>query len=472
MIHHDYVNFLKASVVPSLINLKDDVKNFVQSIHKDPHLRSAILYDCRQNTDHMLLRLDQSARHAQHSPDSLSPQEDPTLLNLGVIQAFKTMFQDENTLQENVLQLQREVATVEQRIIGSLNVISKNWESYCVDHFVDDKEIVGKITDVMDAMPANADWNEFVRRNQFQLVNENAAYKSDKDMIYNNQSNPMCAPVKVNFLNRKQVMRGWNEGLYVLTPCGYMHGYKSAKHFETQPLHPETSIFLPNSTVTSTDEQAEDYCFQVTTGAKRTNKMHLGEKKFIFQANDAQDLANWYQAAAELSGRNACHEQFELEGVAPVMPGLGQAQQPRLLTHQEVPEEQAPTEQESDDDDSEYVQRAPGNLDRYEAPLGTASVLPSDMPSTSTAPVAPGIQARDERIAQAMPKSLVTPDPAGDAALAIPTEENTLDQQGLQRGSVEANVSDILDGQVPGDDAENPASANQSKKKSSKKRRN
>jgi hypothetical protein len=114
------------------------------------------------------------------------------------------------------------VATVEQRIYGSLHIITKNWEDYCIEHRIDAKTIVGKVTTTFENIKTNSDWNEFVRRNQFQLVNEKATYKTDDDMNYANQNNNLCIPTKVNFLNRKTTFKKWKEGLYILTPCKYL----------------------------------------------------------------------------------------------------------------------------------------------------------------------------------------------------------------------------------------------------------
>lgn len=143
------------------------------------------------------------------------------LIPSGVIQAFQSLYNAENNLHENVIQLQREAATVEQRIYGSLKIITKNWEDFCLENRMDARTIVNKVTSTFDNIQPNSDWNEFVRRNQFQLVNEKAKYKTDEDMNYTNQSNDLCIPTKVNFLNRKTAFKKWKEGLYVLTPCKY-----------------------------------------------------------------------------------------------------------------------------------------------------------------------------------------------------------------------------------------------------------
>ncbi|KAI8330983.1 hypothetical protein BC941DRAFT_360835, partial [Chlamydoabsidia padenii] len=289
MMHHEYAGYLKSAVIPSLANIQEDLKIFVKSIEKDPSLRSSILYNARQQADNMVNQLDNAVKYVHHTPDKVSPTEDPALLNLSVVQAFKSLYNEENQLHENVIQLQRETATVEQRIFGSLSNVTSNWENFLIENRMDARSLVDKVTSTITNIQPNSDWNEFVRRNQFQLVNEKATYKTDDEMSYANQSNSLCIPTKVNFLNRKNALKKWKEGLYVLTPCGYLHGFKNAKHFETDPLSPDLSIFLPHATVSSTDEQAADLCFQIS-GRKKTLG---GQKAFIFQANDESDLADW-----------------------------------------------------------------------------------------------------------------------------------------------------------------------------------
>ncbi|CAO3598325.1 unnamed protein product [Absidia cylindrospora] len=219
-------------------------------------------------------------------------------------------------------------------------------------------------------------------------------------MTYANQSNNLCIPAKVNFLNRKTAFKKWKEGLYVLTPCGYLHGFKNARHFETEPLSPEISLFLPNATVSATDEQAEDLCFQIAMGRKK--RMSLGgQKVFIFQANDESDLADWYSEAQRLSQVNAEHEVMDMEVVPPALPGMephereqeyadnerlalaaagSSGQQSNRLIGQgdeteEAQQQQDRTMMESSDDDDHYDSNAKPTVSGNNN-LSTAAVLP------------------------------------------------------------------------------------------------
>ncbi|CAO3598326.1 unnamed protein product [Absidia cylindrospora] len=91
MMHHEYAGYLRSAVIPSLNNLQNDIQNFIKSIERDPCLRSSILYHARQEADSMVNHLDTAIKYVYHSPDRVTVSEDPTLLNLGVIQSFRTL---------------------------------------------------------------------------------------------------------------------------------------------------------------------------------------------------------------------------------------------------------------------------------------------------------------------------------------------------------------------------------------------
>lgn len=169
----------------------------------------------------------------------------------------------------------------------------------------------------------------------------------------------------------------WTDN-YLVFEGGYLHGFKNARHFETAPLSPELSIFLPQTTVSSTDALAEDLCFQIE-GRKRTLG---GQKSFVFQANDESDLADWYSEAQRLSQVNDEHHVMDMECVPPALPGMepherqeeyansrllaaSDQQQNRLI---DQGDEEEPTMDSSDDDN------------HYDNNLSTAAVLPDVTP--------------------------------------------------------------------------------------------
>lgn len=89
VLHQDYVNYLDRSVIPSLRNIKQDIKNLVKAITRDKNLRSSNLYDGRMQVDHLVSKLDRVIQADSQQPDNAFQHDDPLLLNCGkTIQIF------------------------------------------------------------------------------------------------------------------------------------------------------------------------------------------------------------------------------------------------------------------------------------------------------------------------------------------------------------------------------------------------
>ncbi|KAF7723516.1 hypothetical protein EC973_001891 [Apophysomyces ossiformis] len=301
MLHHEYVNYLSRAVIPSLRGVKEDIKRMVASIGKDKDLSSDSLYHSRMHVDQLLSQLDQTIQMTMQAPHTANHRIDPLLLNLGVFHAIKQLNEQENILHENVLNLQREVGMFEQKIVENIRYITRKLHEYRLQKKMDSYEVMGKITSSFDSVQPNTEWNEFVRRNQNNLVRENAAYKTDQVAEYPNKHHELVQPIKFGFLERKTtLMRHWVEGLYVLSPAGYLHGYKNAESFNSDPLHPEISIFLPNTTVTQPEEEDTR---MIEIRGKNAQGTLARERTFVFRTSNDAEYQDWLNQIHAMSER-------------------------------------------------------------------------------------------------------------------------------------------------------------------------
>ncbi|KAG0174457.1 hypothetical protein DFQ28_006473 [Apophysomyces sp. BC1034] len=289
MLHHEYVNYLSRAVIPSLRSVKDDIKRMVTSISKDKDLSSESLYQSRMIVDNLLSKLDQTIQMTMQSPQTANHR------------AIKKLHENENILHDNVLNLQREVGMFEQKIVENIRYVAQRLQEYRLQKKMDSYELMGKITTAFDSIQPNTEWNEFVRRNHNNLVQENAAYKTDRVVDYPNKQHELVQPIKFGFLERKtSLMRQWVEGLYVLSVAGYMHGYKNAELFNSNPLHPETSIFLPNTSISQSDDD-DDRVIEIR-GKNAQGTITL-EKTFTFRASNAAEYQEWLGLIYALADR-------------------------------------------------------------------------------------------------------------------------------------------------------------------------
>jgi hypothetical protein len=144
---------------------------------------------------------------------------DPFLVNLGVIHAIRDLCDHENRLHDNILQLQRETGLFEQKIIESVRHVLKNYQDYRTRNKMESQDFIGKVNETFSYVTPTTEWNNFVHRNQFNLVMENSAYKTEDQVEYPNQESPYVRAIKIGPLQLKAgMMRGWTEGVYLLTP--------------------------------------------------------------------------------------------------------------------------------------------------------------------------------------------------------------------------------------------------------------
>lgn len=223
--HQDFVDYIDRSVLPGLQSVKRDVKAMLKSIIKDKRLRSTHLYHRRMQTDQLVSKLDSIIHADSQMPDTAYRHPDPLLVNCAVYQSYKVMNDEENTLHDNVLNLQREMALFEQGIIENCRGICQRLLDFRVNNNMEDGSVFGSVITAFNQLGPDTEWRQFYRRNKYHLISEKAPYKSDQDIQYRNQHDELVQPIKVGLLERKTgVMRNWTEGLYVLTPGKlYMH---------------------------------------------------------------------------------------------------------------------------------------------------------------------------------------------------------------------------------------------------------
>lgn len=219
ILHHENSNYIQGVVIPSLRGIKGDIKTFLIQIEKDKGFKSNLIFESRLQVDRLITRLDKVIASTQRNPHMADQTTDPFLVNLGIIHAVRELCDRENQLHDNILNLQREVGIFEFKIIESVRHIMQQYQEYRLKNKMEDNDYVGKVMQTFDAIKADTEWNEFVRRNQYNLVMESSAYKTENLIEYPNQDSKFVRAIKIGPLQLKTgMLKGWTEGVYLLTP--------------------------------------------------------------------------------------------------------------------------------------------------------------------------------------------------------------------------------------------------------------
>ena len=229
IMHQESSSYLMGAVIPALRAIKADIKTMILQISKDKALKSDLIFDSRMQVDRLITRLGRVIESTQRAPHLADHNTDPFLINLGIIHAIRELCDHENRLHDNVLNLQKETGIFEQKIIESVRHVLKNYQDYRVRNKMEYEDFIGRVNETFDHIQPTTEWNNFVHRNQFNLVMENSGYKTENMVEYPNQDSRFVRATKIGPLQLKTgMMRGWTEGVYILTP-----GKKKKKKTET-----------------------------------------------------------------------------------------------------------------------------------------------------------------------------------------------------------------------------------------------
>ncbi|EPB84648.1 hypothetical protein HMPREF1544_08591 [Mucor circinelloides 1006PhL] len=296
MLHHESAGYLEKAVIPALRAIKNDIKTMIIAIQKDKALKSTDIFESRMQVDKLISRLDKVIECCNRSPQTANDNTDPFLVNLGIIHAVRELCDHENRLHDNILNLQKETGIFEQKIIENTRYVIQKLEEFRLKNKLEHKDFIGKVVETFNGIKPTLEWNEFVRRNQYNLILENSAYKTENMVEYPNQDSKFVRALKIGPLQIKTgVMRSWTEGVYLLTPAGFLHGYKTPKHFQTNPLRPNYSVFVPHCSI----ERDEDGSFELRGKEKRAS-MGLGSH-YTFRASNPRDGQQWFEALVRMA---------------------------------------------------------------------------------------------------------------------------------------------------------------------------
>lgn len=219
MLHHESAGYLEKAVIPTLRAIKNDIKTMIIAIQKDKALKSTDIFESRMQVDKLISRLDKVIESCNRSPQTANDNTDPFLINLGIIHAVRELCDHENRLHDNILNLQKETGIFEQKIIENTRYVIQKLEEFRLKNKLEHKDFIGKVVETFNGIKPTLEWNEFVRRNQYNLILENSAYKTENMVEYPNQDSKFVRALKIGPLQIKAgVMKGWTEGVYLLTP--------------------------------------------------------------------------------------------------------------------------------------------------------------------------------------------------------------------------------------------------------------
>lgn len=219
ILQHESAGYIEKAVIPTLRAIKTDIKTMIVSIQKDRDLKSDDIFESRLKIDKLISRLDKTIEFCNRAPQQADQNPDPFLINLQIIHAIRELCDSENQLHDHLLNLQKEVGYFEHKIIENVRYVLQKWEEFRLKNKMDHKDFIGKVIETFNHIKPSLEWNEFIRRNQYNLILENSAYKTEDMVQYPNQFSNYVRAVKIGPLKAKTgALKGFSQSIHILTP--------------------------------------------------------------------------------------------------------------------------------------------------------------------------------------------------------------------------------------------------------------
>ncbi|CDH49689.1 predicted protein [Lichtheimia corymbifera JMRC:FSU:9682] len=244
------------------------------------------------------------------------------------------VYHQTNKMHETILRLQKEVMITEQQFI-------QDFRQLCQDiYHVREQTALGidpgyeKMIQAVESVATDDDWNDFCQHHKEDLISENARFLHPDQLEYPNHTHPLVQPLFAARMERNSnFLHRWHEYIYVLTPAGFLHEYKSSRSY---PNKPDASIFVPHYNVSTLSTNLHhNLIFQLqaqerhhlqeympassSSGASTASSSlsftsviseprggrhrSMNSKTLTFRAKSASDMQAWLEHLTELSYR-------------------------------------------------------------------------------------------------------------------------------------------------------------------------
>ncbi|WEW58187.1 hypothetical protein PRK78_003655 [Emydomyces testavorans] len=373
-VHLETEKNLKSTVLPILEKLHSEIKHKSKELKNGASRAEKQVARARTATQkHIELLGQYTAAFDSAAKPKHEASNDPYIISRGVTHRLNRQVTEENNNLRELLAIQTSFQQFEAHILESVQT-ALNRFFQCMGAQSDrQRAMYADMVSSGQQIPADFEWMNFYERNDASLINPNTPQRSMSNISFPNQDHRATKPMVEGTLQRKSrtLMKGYNEGYYVVTPAGFLHGFKDNDDFHHDP-QPDISLYLPDCTIGNFDDLKFSIKGKDVSSGKVGNAFHMSSE-LHFKAHSKNQIDEWAAALTSFVG--------------PSSAGVSGGSQPSSPTVQRTSSiAQSPTSAESP-----VMQPLPENkpVDAKTDPVA-ASAAPTapTAPATSTEPTA------------------------------------------------------------------------------------
>ena len=295
-LHLETEKNLKTNVLPVIEKLKDEVKAKSKQLKSGSTKAAKNISKARGDTQKHIEMLGQyAASYDSNTKNKIDCAHDPYLLCRGVYYRLNKQVTEENSNLKEILAIQNQFQQFEAHVIETVQS-ALNQFVHCMSAQSDrQRAIYAEISANAQQIPPDYEWANFYERNDAALINPNTPPRALSTIQFPNMEHRATKPLISGNLERKSraVVKGYNTGFYVISPAGYLHGFKdgTASDYEQDPV-PDISLYLPECTIGGVEGVKFSIKGKDVSGGKVGNAFHV-TTDLNFKAQTVDDAENW-----------------------------------------------------------------------------------------------------------------------------------------------------------------------------------
>lgn len=293
--HIDTEKNLKGIVLPILERLHSEIKNKTKEIRSGASKTSKLVDKAKGVTQkHIELLGQYSASYDAVGGGKIDPAHDPYILRRGVSHRLNKQIIEENNHRQDLLVVQNSFLQFETHVLQTIQNALGQFLQFMGGQAERQRTMYADMVSSAQNIPDDYEWLSFAVRNESVLINPDTPPKSIEHTSFPNQDHAAVKPIIEGTIERKSraALKGYSGGYYVVTPAGYMHGFKDNDDYRHEPS-PDFTLYLPDSTIGGIDGSKFNVKGKDVSGGKVGSAFSISSD-FNFKAGTASEAEKWW----------------------------------------------------------------------------------------------------------------------------------------------------------------------------------
>ena len=243
---------------------------------------------------HMELLGQQVASFDAAAHAKIEQQNDPYVVRRGINYRLNRQVNEENNNRQDILVVQNSFQQFEAHVLrtiqGSLEQYFQVMNGQLNRQIAMNADTLGNF----QRIPTDFEWVNFAIRNSHILIDPDSPPRSLANISFPNQDHRATKPLIEGYMQRKSrnLVKGYNNYYYVITPALYLHEYKDTDDLRKDPF-PDLSFYIPDCTINNIDGDVK-FCFKGkdVSSSKVGNAFHTN-MDMNFKARSPAEAEKW-----------------------------------------------------------------------------------------------------------------------------------------------------------------------------------